>query len=32
LSKAGYCNENKPIVKTKLGKKGLVRKYVKFVT
>lgn len=32
LAEAGYCNENKPVVKTRLGQKGVVRKYVRFST
>jgi len=32
LAEAGYCNVNKPVIKTRLGKKGVVRKYVRFAT
>jgi ubiquinol-cytochrome c reductase cytochrome b subunit len=32
LAEAGYCNDNKPVVTTRLGSKGVVRKYVRFAT
>ena len=32
LSNAGYCNNNKPAVKTRLGSKGKVRKVLRFHT
>ena len=32
LSKAGYCNDRLPIVRQRLGVKGLVRKVIRFHT